>query len=413
MMDTHHTASRGRVARGLASLAAIAVFLSGCMGQAGAHRLGFIPVAALIGNEDGKTQLPADPDLYVDFDDGQGGLVRTPLIRMGFWTPYNSKNLGWQRRLQDPSKTANLAESFMIVDVSNLYQYTALGLEDSQKEDFQRRLRKIAEQLLIAADQNGDIYWRKLVADLESVQLYENLSKLFIGGGAGATFASPTIGVILTVTGLGIEIFRESYVDGLEVDEYASLRESAALYRQAIRGKMYEIIDEAQPGRHAVQSVLRYAQDYAFTYSIKGSLYAVQKQNEELQNLLVTGESSWKPFFEAQRRNYQDSRNEDLEQMQERLQREIALIQTAIERGRLGADEQQPSGGDSGDGASTGPGSEEAGTESGGADAPTAGQPEESTTGQARAPGQQPTPATSGQSSGSAGGPADPTNQPV
>lgn len=326
----------------------------GCAGQRGAHQLGFIPVAAAIDDED-LTQAPADRDLYVQFwkhaIDETGSetgpeLEFQPLIRIGYWRASSRPEVSldyssWRRELVDPSKANwDLAELFMIIDVANLYRYASLGIAGEEPKAFKRRLSKIAELLLIAADHNGDIYWRNLVANLESVQLAENIANMFVGGGAGATFASPTVGVILTLTGLLIDITRDSYVDGLEVDEYASLRESASLYRQAIRGRMYEAIDNSKPGRYAVQSVLRYAQDYAFTYSIKGALYAVQRQNEELYNLLITGESAWKPFFEAQRANYMKANQGDPVDAAQRLRRDLSLINKVIESGRIPTPEE-------------------------------------------------------------------------
>lgn len=307
--------------------------LVGCMSSASAHQLGFIPTTAVIGASDQKLAKPKDPGLYIH---GDASKPEDALIRVGYWRPDVvffkdwKRPIKWDRILLNPSTTYDLGKAYMIIDVSPLHQFTALGTADPVV--FRTRLNKIAELLLVAADHNGEIYWRMLVADLETLGLAESAADILIGGGIPSAFISPALGATLTGIGLAIDTFKDSYIDGLEVNEYASLRESASLYRKAVSGEIFTEIEQAQPGKNAVQSVLNLANDYAFSYSIKGALYAVQKQNEELQNLLVTGESAWKPFFKAQRERYEAARTSDLQTLTQTLEAEIQYLQEQIKK---------------------------------------------------------------------------------
>jgi len=308
----------------------------GCMSSASAHQLGFIPTTAVIGVDDSRLSRPKDPGLYIN-----GDLTETndALIRIGYWRPDVvffkewKRPIKWDRFLLDPTTSYDLGKAYMIIDVSPLHKYTALGTKEP--DEFRARLNKIAELLLIAADHNGEIYWRMLVADLETLGLAESAADILIGGGIPSAFISPALGATLTGIGLAIDTFKDSYIDGLEVNEYASLRESASLYRKAVAGEIFKEIEQAEPGKNAVQSVLNLANDYAFSYSIKGALYAVQKQNEELQNLLVTGESAWKPFFQAQRNRYEASRTSDLKTLTQTLEAEIQYLEERIKKREL------------------------------------------------------------------------------
>lgn len=272
----------------------------GCAGPSGAHQLGFIPNTAVIADVgDNLLHDPKDPNLFTTSDDQS---LKDPLVRIGYWRPgyiaypHWTRPIDWDRFLVDIESTEDLGEAFMIIDISPLHQNMSLGA-GSRSEVFQRRLAGIAELLLVAADHNGEIYWRLLVANLETLDLAESASDILIGGGIPSAFISPALGATLTGLGLLIDMFEESYIDGLDVNDYAALRESASLYRNALRLKIYKEIDSARPGQYAVQAVLALANDYAFTYSIKGSLYAVQKQNEQLRTQLEGGTPTWNKLF--------------------------------------------------------------------------------------------------------------------
>lgn len=300
--------------------------------SASSHQLGFIPVTGLIGQDDPNAVAPDDWDLYaiprsepapnatarvelahglmltLSLGEAQRETQAEPsaehaLVRIGYWRPDWDldwkKGVVWYRTLQDPTTTQDLGTAYMIVDVSPLHRHTSLGTSDPAV--FQRRLGKIAELLLIAADHNGETYWRIMVGDLETFGALGDLSKALIGGGVPGAFISPVVGATLAGAGLLLEIYNDSFLDGLDVNDYAALRDAASVYRQAVRARMFAEIKNAQPGKHAVQSVLAHANDYAFTYTIKGSLHAVAKQNEEHQKLLETGESAWHPLFADQR----------------------------------------------------------------------------------------------------------------
>jgi hypothetical protein len=280
------------------------------------HQLGLIPISGTIAG-DARARDPLDADLFVKPAAEDSKLV--PLVRVAYWKPSRVEGGVWYRDLLDLSKDNNRTEdAYMIIDVSNLHLYTDLGARDCP-ELFERRLRRIAEMLLIAADRNGEIYWRSLVADLESYRAGRRAGEVLIGAGVGAAFFAPPIGATLAGVGLVTDMWVDEMTDGLNVDEYASLRESAALYRATIRGRIADEVEGASSDKMKVQLVLQLANDYAFTYSIKGALYGVQKQNEELRNLLITGESAWQKHFAREREAFQTERNRNVQRQTQQI----------------------------------------------------------------------------------------------
>ncbi|MEQ8317922.1 MAG: hypothetical protein RIE77_01450 [Phycisphaerales bacterium] len=232
------------------------------------------------------------------------------LVRIAFWRP-KTGFFGWHRALQDPKTTSNVGTAYMIIDVTNLYRDLSLG--GATGTEFEEKLKAIAELLLIAADHNGETYWRIMIGELETLDAFEGLSDGLIGGAIPGSFVSPIVGASLAGAGLLVDVYTDRYLDGFDANDYATIREAAATYRKAIRLRIDAQTSGAEPGSRAVQRVLELANEYAFTYSVKGTLYAVSKQNEQLESLLESGQSAWQPLFAKERAKNALSRTRVLE----------------------------------------------------------------------------------------------------
>ncbi|MEO1007209.1 MAG: hypothetical protein AAFX79_01425 [Planctomycetota bacterium] len=249
----------------------------------------------------GGTQEPADRR-QDGADDRRG--QRSPLVRIGY------REAGVRGALtedflneRDEGGDWSKREVYMVIDVYNLLRYPSLGVRsdappDDQTRDFRRKLRKIAALLLTAADWNGEVYWRRLVAFLEFYRSSNDAAGALVGAGIGTSFVSPPLGAAIAGSGLAIDTFVTGATDQLDVDEYAALRRASAVYRRKLAEQIDQEIDKAEPGGLAVQLVLRLANEYAFSYSIKGSIDAVTQVGEQLENVLEGGESAWQKYFE-------------------------------------------------------------------------------------------------------------------
>jgi len=187
----------------------------------------------------------------------------------------------------------------MVIDVTNVVRNVRLGAEGDDRL-FKLRLRMIAEMLIVAADWNGEAYWRHLSTFLETYKAVNSASKAVMGSAIVASFINPIVGASLAGAALVTETFVGGYTGSLNIDEYAAMRDAASTYRKVLKQKLFMDIEAAKPGGDAVHAVLQQASDYAFTFSIKGAIHASTQQNKELRNLLITGQSEWTLYFRAE-----------------------------------------------------------------------------------------------------------------
>ena len=196
--------------------------------------------------------------------------------------------------------------AYMVIDVANASRIPHLGaykeLDSTQGTEldlvaYRRRLGKIAYMLIHAADQNGDVYWRNLTTFLEYIGSLESAAEAAQGAGIAATFISPVLGAALSGGGLAADAFVADLTDEFNVETYAELREAVATSRDVIRGKIHDAVEVAMPEKNGLESVLRLANDYAYSYSLKGTINLTKDEDEKLKDYLVTGDSSWRAYF--------------------------------------------------------------------------------------------------------------------
>lgn len=270
-------------------LSVLMSLLSGC--DTISRSQGQFMVTGYYAEGDVRLQTPLDEALYVpDIENG------VPLIRIAYRTRVRNHIVDFNDE-KDSDKYGH--DYYMQVDITNLVRYPSLGAAENA-EMFEKRLKLIAETLLIAADNNGEQYWRSLTAFLQTYGSLNTTGEVALGGAIPAAFISPVLGASLAGGALVIDTFVQDYVSGLDINDYAALRDATSTYRAILKGKIYEAIEGGEAGKATVDQVLQLTYDYAFTYSIKGAIHAAVQQNEQLQSLLTIGSSSWEPFFKEQ-----------------------------------------------------------------------------------------------------------------
>lgn len=289
-------------------------FLAGCDNLARSQ--GKFPIASSFGSEVlSDESVPLNPKLFVPLRDKQGNTVplldkngkpvpltdtsgnaieMIPLIRVAYRSPWDGKVVN-SKNAQSWDKQSY----YMVVDVTNLARDPSLR---SIEDPVQRRaaIRAIADALVVAADWNGDVYWRHLTTFLEAYKAGNSAAQTLYGGAIAGSFISPVLGASLAGSALVIDTAVRDYTANLDVDDYAKLRTAASSKRKVLKETIFQEIDEMQVGKESTHRVFSLAYDYAFTYSIKGALSAVAETNEKMQEYLLTGKSSWTlPFADS------------------------------------------------------------------------------------------------------------------
>jgi hypothetical protein len=197
---------------------------------------------------------------------------------------------------------------YVVVDVANAMRIPHLGAYNSKGEFdldmYRRRLGKIGNLLIQAADRNGDVYWRNLSTFLEYVGAVESAAKAAQGAGIAAAFISPVLGAALAGSGVATDAFFDDVTDSFDVETYAQLRESASTKREIMAKRIHTAVASATPQKGGLESVIRGANDYAYSYSLKGTIYITKEEDDKLKDLLITGESSWSVYFLEDRIRY-------------------------------------------------------------------------------------------------------------
>lgn len=291
----HHprtSSSAGRRLRG-AGLLAAALLLPAAGCDTLARSQGKFPVAVALGSTalDAASSEPKDPRLKV-----VDGSQTSWLVRVAYRSPWDGSLINRANGKQDWDEQSY----YMVIDVTGLLLRSDLGA-GTDGNAFRSRLSAVAELLLVAADWNGDVYWRHLTTFLETYKALDAAAQAAYGAAIAGAFISPVLAASLAGGGLAIDTFVGSYTSSLNIDEYAELRASVSTYREALRGEILREASAAEIGSGAVASVLQKCYDYAYSYSIKGAIHASQVQNTELTNLLVTGQSRWEQFFSNSR----------------------------------------------------------------------------------------------------------------
>lgn len=288
------TSSRQRSRAAMCGLATVLIGgLQGC--DTLARSQGKFAVASSFGSsaisDDG---FPLNPDLFVDEIDRQGQRTgrRIPLVKVAYRKPSTGQLVN---RADAPTNWSDQSY-YKVIDVTNIDRDPMLGAPNDATL-FKKRLTIIANMLIDAADTNGEVYWRHLTTFLETYKAVNSSSRAAMGAAIAGAFISPVLGAGLAGGALTADTFVVDFTSGLNVDEYAQLRDAASTYRKKVKGELFEAIENARPDSRSVNGVLQRAYDYAFTYSIKGAIHAAARQNSELKNLLITNESAWKRFF--------------------------------------------------------------------------------------------------------------------
>jgi len=194
---------------------------------------------------------------------------------------------------------------YIVVDVGPALRDPGLGTRSSPDQSgaanemysYNDRLVAIAETLIIAADYNGETYWRHLTAFLKTYEASQAATTAATGAGAAAAFIAPPLSASLTGGALLVDAFVGEYTSGLEINNYAALREATSIYRKALRHQLLTTAREASAKEGGLAEVLALAHEYAFSYSIQGTIAASQRQTAELKNLLEGKTSDWSNTF--------------------------------------------------------------------------------------------------------------------
>lgn len=292
-------------ASGTALLATALVCAAGCDNLARSQ--GKFPVVASLGEQVlGENAYPLDPALLVDDPMSPADKTRTiPLVKIGYRSPWTGRllNDGDDRKWSRQS-------AYMVIDVTNLVRDPSLG-SGGDVQLYRSRLRKVAELMMVAGDWNGDVYWRHLTTFLETYRAADAAARTALGAGIAASFISPVLGASIAGGGLVVDTGVTELTASLDVEQYAELRSAASTYRETIKREVFEGLRDAVPGSASLNVVLQQAYDYSFTYSIRGAVQAATKQNAELKNLLLTGESAWRPLYQQEIRRVNEARVRD------------------------------------------------------------------------------------------------------
>ncbi len=266
------------------------VGLSGCDNLA-RSRGQFQLVGSFGSDAIGTEGYPLNQDLYVYKVDEKSEVVSTtekvPLVKVGFRDPWFGELIS-----MNDEKTWSKQSSYMVVDVTNVLRDPTLGA-GGDTAAFQRRLKALADLLLVAADANGEVYWRHLTTYLSVHNTVSRTGQVAVGAGSAASFISPVVGASIAGTGLLADTLSREWTEGINVESYAVIREATSLHRNVLRQMVLDAAGAAEPGKASVDLVLRRSYDYAFSYSIQGALAGVQAQKIELQTVLISGESAW------------------------------------------------------------------------------------------------------------------------
>lgn len=317
------------------SLLVVAAFcLSVVLGFAGCESLartqGRFPAMIVAGEGalEGKTSKPAQGPLMLPAScRAPNG---TPLIRFGYRNPWTGKlvNAPVQRPGEsqgkgaqngDPSSATSAPRGgglfgldewdgeglYIVIDVGPALRDPSLGSGSSTSSSgaakpqysYNQRLVAIAETLVIAADYNGETYWRHLAAFLKTYEASKAATTAATGAGAAAAFIAPPLSASLTGGALLVDAFVGEYTSGLEINNYAALREATSIYRKALRQQLLETAKTASAEAGGLAEVLALAHEYAFSYSIQGTIAASQRQTAELKTLLEGKGSAWSGAF--------------------------------------------------------------------------------------------------------------------
>lgn len=241
----------------------------------------------------GKADFPTSGLLWYTPEMGENRQSQ-PLVKIGYRSPWTGKLVNKSGLGDNWDKQSY----YMVLDVSAVVQNPRLGARAGDTQDYQNRLAALAELLLIAADWNGEVYWRHLTTFLDTNRSISAASRAALGGGIAATFVSPVVGASLSAAALVTETFITDYTASFNSEAYPALRKATATYRSLKRAEMFERIKRADAVDNQLHDVLQLAYDYAFSYSIRGSLDAVGQQERELNAMLRTGESPWRDIFE-------------------------------------------------------------------------------------------------------------------
>lgn len=234
---------------------------------------------------------PLNKDLFVPKLDDQGNetepRTQVPLVKVGHRDPWTGKLL-----TLTPGSTWSKQSSYMVVDVTNVMRDPTLGSAgDSAK--FRTRLMALADLLLVAADANGEVYWRHLTTYLAAHKTVSRTGQVAVGAGTAASFISPVLGASIAGTGLLADTLAREWTEDINVEAYAVIRKATSTHRDVLRQTVVDAAANAEPGKASVDLVLRRAYDYAFSYSIQGALASVEAQKIELDKVLISGESTW------------------------------------------------------------------------------------------------------------------------
>jgi hypothetical protein len=248
-----------------------------------------------------------------------------PLLRFGYRNPWSGKlvnapteaNGGNQNgepgSSDSPSQSAASLGSglfglddwdgeglYIVVDVGPALRDPWLGTtqtEGNVDQLYKTRLVAIAQTLIIAADYNGETYWRHLSAFLKTYEALQGATMAATGAGAAAAFVAPPLSASLTGGALIVDAFVGEFTSGLEINNYAALREATAIYRKALRHQLLKKAKETPAEEGGLAEVLALAHEYAFSYSIQGTIAASQRQTAELKALLEGKKSEWSEAF--------------------------------------------------------------------------------------------------------------------
>lgn len=276
----------------IVNLVGAAAGLSGC--DTLARSQGKYPVVSAFGGqaiEKGAAFVFPDDQAVLDAR-GQ------PLIKIGYRDPFTGKlaDLG-------ENSTASKQSYYMIVDMTRAIENPRLGA-GSDDELYRKRLAALADLLFVAADWNGDVYWRHLTTFLETYDSANKAAQAALGAAIAGTFISPVLGASLAGAALATDTFVSDYTGQIDVESYAVLRSATSLTRAKLRSEATRKINEGDLSANALSDILVIAYDYAFTYSIRGALAAAEEQKVQLEQLLITGDSTWKPFFDGANLRY-------------------------------------------------------------------------------------------------------------
>jgi hypothetical protein len=238
------------------------------------------------------------------------------LVRFGYRNPWSGKLVNAPTEANGGNQNGKSGSSglfglddwdgeglYIVVDVGPALRDPWLGTTPTkgnveQEQLFKTRLVAIAQTLIIAADYNGETYWRHLSAFLKTYEALQGATTAATGAGAAAAFVAPPLSASLTGGALIVDAFVGEFTSGLEINNYAALREATAIYRKALRHQLLKKAKETPAEEGGLAEVLALAHEYAFSYSIQGTIAASQQQTAELKALLEKRGSEWSEAFD-------------------------------------------------------------------------------------------------------------------